>query len=88
MVRAVASCFAHLVMLPDGFHYLETAGKHRVQRSHRLLEDHGHLVAADGLQFFNRHLQHVNGFIINSQQYRPNRTLQEVPVIIVRWIKK
>ena len=41
--------FAHALVQDDRFHDLRADGEHRVQRRHRLLEDHADVAAADRL---------------------------------------
>ena len=40
-----------LLVQNDGFHDLVADGEHRIQRSHRLLENHGNIIAANFAHF-------------------------------------
>ena len=61
--RALVGLFLrHLVVQDRHFHQLLADLHGRVQAGHRLLVDHGDLVAADGAQLLRRQLAHVLAF--------------------------
>ena len=49
-------------MKQDGFDQLTSDGDHRIQRGHRILKDHGDIVAAYPAQLSSPHLKQILTF--------------------------
>jgi hypothetical protein len=49
----------HAAMAPHRLCHLVSDREHRIERSHRLLEDHRHAIAANGFEIPDGQMQHV-----------------------------